>query len=56
MKRKILMISIGVLLLFSGVYYYNCKEISEKYDENSCESNINRIEMHPLDSLKYKFL
>ena len=53
MKNKFLEICIIILIFFGGISYTNYR-INNK--DNFFISNIDRKEMYPLDSLRYKFL
>ena len=51
--KKSLVISITGIIFLCSIGYYNCRISNEI---NSFQSCIDRKEMHPLDSLRYKFL
>lgn len=56
MKNKILITVIVILIFFGGISYTNYRISNEDNKDNSFISNIDRKEMNPLDSLRYKFL
>lgn len=56
MKNKIFTISMAVLIFLFGTGYYNYKIIQENQKDKSYKSNLERKEMYPTDSLRYKYL
>ncbi len=53
MKNKIIAVSILVMILFGIIGHLSSKIITKS---NSIQSSLNRKEMYPMDSLRYKFL
>lgn len=54
--NKNLAISMAVLIFFGGMGYYGHEIFNNSNKNISFQSSLNRKEMYPLDSLKYKFL
>lgn len=56
MKNKILAISMTTLIFACITGYYNYQIIEENQKNKSYQSDLQRKEMFPMDSLRYKFL
>lgn len=53
MKNKIIAVSVVIVVLFCGIGYCSNKIINKN---NSFQGSLDRKEMYPVDSLRYKFL
>ncbi|MGN0144517.1 MAG: hypothetical protein ACI398_06000 [Clostridium sp.] len=56
MKNKIFAISIIGLIFFMGILYVQCRFHNNRNADYSSITSMDRKEMEPLDSLRYKFL